>query len=249
MATPNKHCWYELITTDKAAAEAFYRDVVGWGIVDSGIAGMEYAILHAQEHPIGGMMAMANMPPLWFGYVAVDDVDAYVRKVEALGGRLHVGPDDIPEVGRFAVVADPQGASFVLFKGNGSPDPAPLPYMSNGTVGWNELHSSDWENAFAFYAALFGWAKDQPMDMGPMGTYQLFSTGNHAVGAMFNADDTPKSMWLYYFAVADIDAARAKVEAGGGRVTVEPMEVPGGMWVINATDPQGELFALVGPRA
>jgi predicted enzyme related to lactoylglutathione lyase len=249
MTTPNVHVWYELMTPDQDAAEAFYADVVGWSMADAGMPGMRYTLFSAGEHRLGGIMAEPDSPALWFGYVGVDDVDAYARRVIAGGGSIHRQPDDIPGVGRFAVAADPQGAVFVLFAGTpGDPPAPPAPYMTPGTVGWHELHTADWSAAFDFYAKLFGWAKDEAMDMGPMGTYQLIRTGApHAVGAMFN---NPASLpfWLYYFSVPGIDAAKARVEAAGGNVIEGPMEVPGGMWVLQATDPQGAMFALVGPR-
>lgn len=248
MINANNHVWYELMTNDQADAEKFYADVVGWKLSDSGMPGMRYTILSAGDHPIGGVMEMAEMPPFWFGYVGVDDVDGYARKVTDAGGAVHKGPDDIPDVGRFAVVADPQGAVFVLFKGNDMPDTQPLPYMTPGTVGWHELHTRDAQAALVFYSGLFGWRKDEAMDMGQMGAYQLFNTGGNAIGAMFNSPDMPRPMWLYYFSVPGIDAAQKKLEAGGGKVLNGPIEVPGGMWVVQAADPQAAMFALVGPR-
>jgi predicted enzyme related to lactoylglutathione lyase len=249
MTKPNKHCWYELITTDQDAAEKFYADVVGWGMQDSGMPGMRYTIIHADKHPVGGVMSMENgPPPVWLGYIAVDDVDACAKRVTDAGGTIHKAPEDIPDVGRFAVVTDPQGAAFVLFTPGPNSQFDPLPYMTPGTTGWHELHTTDWEGAWGFYSGLFGWAKDEAMDMGAMGTYQLFKTDANPVGAMFNSPATPRPLWLYYFSVPSIEGAKAKVEAGGGKVVNGPMEVPGGMWVINATDPQGALFALVGPK-
>src|SRR3954464_12155051 len=115
--------WHELMTTDADAAEAFYRDVVGWRTQDAGMPGMRYTILSVGEAGVGGIMTLppdacaAGARPGWIGYVGVDDVDAYAQRVKAAGGTVHKPPADIPGVGRFAVVADPQGANFVLFKG------------------------------------------------------------------------------------------------------------------------------------
>jgi uncharacterized protein len=251
MATPNKHVWYELITNDQDGAEKFYSGVMGWNLTDSGMPGMRYTIINAGDVPIGGMMSMENgPPPVWLGYVGVDDVDAYAAKVKQLGGSVHKGPEDIPGVGRFAVVTDPQATTFVLFKGapNDGFEPNSAPYMTVGTFGWHELHSTDWEADFAFYSALFGWTKDQAMDMGPMGTYQLFAAGDHAIGGMMNSPNLPHPMWLYYVSVDDIDAAKQRAEAGGAKIMIGPEEVPGPMWIIQATDPQGAMFAMVGPR-
>ncbi len=118
-----------------------------------------------------------------------------------------------------------------------------------GTVGWHELHSNDWEKAFAFYSGLFGWTKREAVDMGPMGTYQTFATGDGpAVGGMMNRrPEIPGPFWLYYFNVPAIDAASARVTDGGGKLLGEPHQVPGGSWIVHCTDPQGAMFAMVGP--
>src|ERR1035437_9827858 len=122
--------------------------------------------------------------PGWIGYVAVDDVDAIAARIKAAGGRIHHGPDNIPDVGRFAVVADPQGAVIALFKpstaGNRPLPAGPAP----GLVGWHELHATDQQAAFDFYAGLFGWTKAKAMDMGPMGVYQLFAIGGVPAGGV-----------------------------------------------------------------
>jgi predicted enzyme related to lactoylglutathione lyase len=112
------------------------------------------------------------------------------------------------------------------------------------------LHTTDWPAAFGFYAALFGWTKGEPFDMGPMGVYQLFATGDCPVGGMMNMTAEPKAPphWLYYFNVEAIDAAVARVAAAGGQVLNGPMQVPGGSWIVQGLDPQGAPFALVGPR-
>ncbi|MBV9840341.1 MAG: VOC family protein [Sphingomonadaceae bacterium] len=245
---PNHHVWYELITSDHDAAEAFYTKVVGWRFTDSGVPGMRYSILHAGERPIGGLMTMEGGPRhAWYGYVGVDDVDAFAGKAKAAGGSVHKEPEDIPGVGRFAYVADPQGAAFVLFKGNGTPDPEPLPFMAPGSCGWHELHSSDAAAGFDFYAGLFGWSKDEALDMGPMGTYQLFRTDRDGAAGGMMTDAANGPIWVYYFVTDEIEAAKARVLDAGGQVIHGPMEVPGGAWVLNGIDPQGAMFALVAP--
>lgn len=250
MVRPAQHVWFELVTSDQDAAEAFYADVVGWRMADAGMPGFRYTLASFGEARIAGIMAMPGAPPAWLGYVAVDDVDGDAAKVAALGGAVHKPAEDIPGVGRFAVVADPQGAAFVLFKGLPA-DPAmpQLPPMATGSIGWHELYATDWEAVFPFYAELLGWEKDEALDMGPMGTYQLFRAGGNAIGGMMNNPNVPRPMWLYYFVVDDIDAGKARLEAAGGTVMNGPMEVPGGAWVVQARDPQGAMFALVGMRA
>ncbi len=250
--------WYELMTTDLKAAEAFYAAVVGWTAKDSGMPGMAYTIFWSGDATIAGLMALPDevrkmgAPPAWSGYIAVDDVDAAVEKVKRLGGMIHMPPTDIPEVGRFAVAADPQGAVFFPFKPLPPPTPPVVPAPgSPGTIGWHELFASDWEKSFAFYSDLFGWQKDQAMDMGPIGTYQLFTApgGGPAIGGMFNKPaEVPVNFWLYYFVIDEVDAAVARVTANGGKVLFGPMEVPGGAFIVQCMDPQGAMFALTGPR-
>jgi predicted enzyme related to lactoylglutathione lyase len=190
-----------------------------------------------------------GVPPCWSGYVGVDDVDAYATRVTAAGGKLLREAQDIPGVGRFAVVADPYGAAFNLFKGSSAETPAPKVAGTPGYIGWHELHAGDGVGAFAFYSGLFGWTKGDAMDMGPQGVYQLFAINGIPVGGMMTkAAEVPQPFWQYYINVATMDAAVARVTAGGGKILMGPHQVPGGSWIVNCTDPQGAVFALVAPQ-
>ncbi len=246
--------WYDVMTTDTKAAEAFYRSVIGWETADSGMPGQSYTILSVGPAKIGGLMpipeeARANgARPVWMGYIGVADVDAYAAKVKAAGGAIHRAPADIPVVGRFAVAADPHGAAFILFKGDGEMSP-PAASGTPGTIGWHELSAGDREGAFAFYADLFGWTKADAVDMGAMGIYQTFATGGPAVGGMMTKrPDMPVPFWLYYFNVDAIDAALARVTGAGGTVLNGPHQVPTGSWIAQCLDPQGAIFAMVATR-
>ncbi|GGF13334.1 glyoxalase [Aliidongia dinghuensis] len=253
-----KFIWYELGTTDTAAAEAFYKKVVGWGAQDSGVKDeaapdKTYTIWSAGEVPIGGLMALpaeacaAGARPGWIGYIGVKDVDGFAEQVKRAGGAVVFGPADIPTVGRFAIVTDPQGARFTLFKGLSDQEMPTLPPGTPGTTGWHELVTSNWQGAFDFYSGLFGWVKGEGMDMGAMGTYQIFHIGDMPAGGMMTMADRPPS-WGFYVNTDAIDAAAARVRDGGGQVVNGPMEVPGGSWIINCIDPQGAAFALVAPK-
>jgi predicted enzyme related to lactoylglutathione lyase len=245
--------WYELMTTDAKAAEAFYRDVVGWRPQDSGQTGMAYTLLMIGDAGVAGLMKLddqaceAGAKPGWIGYIAADDVDATAERVKLAGGKIHYGPADIPNVGRFATVADPQGAVFALFKPTGHMD-APPPRPSEGapgTIGWHELFAADGAKAFDFYSKTFGWQKADAVDMGPMGIYQLFGKAGQAVGGMMTKPpNIERPVWNYYFNVDGIDAAAARVKAGNGQVVNGPMQVPGGTYVLQAIDPQGAFFCL-----
>lgn len=248
--------WYELMTSDTQAAQRFYSSVVGWHAQDSGMPGMQYTMFQVGEQAVGGMMALppdaasAGGRPAWIGYVGVDDVDACVRRVQAAGGTQCHAPQDIPGVGRFAVVADPGGAVFCVFHSSEGQSRTPLPMGTPGTVGWHELHAADGPKAWAFYRSQFGWVQDEAMDMGAHGVYQLFKAGSDEPngGMMTRMPEMPVPAWVYYFNVDAIDAAVARIGQGGGQVINGPMEVPGGQWIVQALDPQGAMFALVAPR-
>lgn len=247
---PGRFFWYDIMTTDTAAAQKFYGEVVGWGAEPSGASGQEYTLFTVDGRPVAGLMPVPQespgMRPCWTGYVGVDDVDAAAAHLEREGGTVHRPPTDVPGVIRFAVVADPQGAVFLLAKSLMEEPPADLPLGKPGTIGWRELYAADWKPAFAFYEKMFGWTKAEAVDMGPMGTYQLFATGAEPAGGMMTKPPViPVPHWIYYFNVPGIDAAVDRVTGGGGRIMNGPMQVPGGQWIVQCTDPQGAVFALV----
>lgn len=250
---PAKFVWYDLMTPEMKTSADFYARVVGWTIADSGMPGMNYSILKAGGIDVGGMMppppGTDGMPPMWNGHIFASDVDASAKKAVRLGGKIKQEATDIPGVGRFAVIADPSGATFILFKPNSSEPRAVVPDGTPGHIGWRELHAGDGKAAWEFYSGMFGWTKDRAMDMGPMGVYQLFAAGGPAIGAMMTkTPDTPVPHWRYYFNVDAIDAAAARVTKAGGKIVQQPMEVPNNQWIIVCTDPQGAEFALLAPK-
>jgi uncharacterized protein len=181
----NKHgdfIWYELITLDPDAAERFYRPLMGWTLSSSDQPGMDYRILSMPDGSVAGLMKTpegAPMPPAWLGYVAVDDVDAAAKAIAAAGGAVHMGPQDIPNVGRFAFVADPQGAMFYVMRGTSDETSSAFAYDQprEEHVAWNELMTSDPAGGWSFYGKAFGWTRDGEMDMGPMGKYEFIRHG------------------------------------------------------------------------
>ena len=246
--------WYELLTSDPDAAGAFYGDVIGWTIADSGQPGMDYRILSASEGAVAGLMKLpegageAGMRPIWLGYVGVDDVNAAVADITRAGGSVHMPAADIPSVGRIAMVADPQQVIFYVMRG--ASDEASRSFaQTDGHCAWNELSTSDQDAALAFYTGRFGWERGDAMPMGEMGEYRFINHGGEMIGAVMNRTaDGPPPAWLFYFQVPDIDRSAARVTAGGGTIHYGPAEIPGGQSIIVASDPQGALFGAVGPR-
>jgi len=252
--SPKNFVWYELMTSDMDAAEAFYKAVIGWTSQAFDNPGMRYTIMSAGDSMVTGVMTLPEEAramggqPCWVGYIYADDVDATTESVKQAGGKVYKAPEDIPNIGRFSVVTDPQGAMFLLFKPSEGANNPPAPMGTPGHVGWHELYTTDWSKAFEFYSQQFGWTKDQAMDMGPMGTYQLFAAGDGAIGGMMNKPEgVPVPVWGYYFNVPAIDAAVTRVKENGGQVLNGPMEVPGGAWIVNCMDPQHAMFSLVAP--
>jgi predicted enzyme related to lactoylglutathione lyase len=248
--------WYELLTSDPDAAGAFFGAVLGWTVTNSQQPGMDYRIFNVGDVPVGGLMALppgageSGMQPGWLGYINVADVDASVASIRAAGGAEHMPAMDVPNVGRMAMVADPQGAIFYVMTPISQEPSTAFAARTPGHGGWNELHTTDWRAALSFYAAQFGWATESEMDMGPMGTYLLFNAGSSpAIGGMLNSSEAPRPHWLYYFNVAEIESAAKRVSDSSGTVLMQPHQVPTGEWIVLARDPQGAMFALVGPKS
>ncbi|QJB69632.1 VOC family protein [Parasphingorhabdus halotolerans] len=262
---PNKHgdfIWYELMTNDADAAQDFYGAVLGWDFADSGQTGMDYRQISMKGNDVGGVMPLTpemtagGAQPCWRGYINVEDVDRMAEAITSAGGNVFMDPQDIGGVGRFAYVADPQGAMFYVMKPTppaDNPDATSMAFAATepmvGHCAWNELATSDQDAAINFYHDLFGWEQKDEMDMGPMGSYKFFHHGPGMIGAvMTKPDEMPVSAWTYYFRVADIDEAVKAIRSNGGQITLEPSEIPGGEFQLNAMDPQGAAFALVGAR-
>jgi predicted enzyme related to lactoylglutathione lyase len=236
------------MTADPSAAVAFYTDVVGWKTEPFG--GSHYLMWVGSQGPLGGVMALdaeakkMGAQPQWTSHVEVTDVDKAVASVRKLGGRVHVEPADIPTVGRFAVIADPQGASICVFKGD---KPMAIHDASkSGEICWAELMTTDHQAALGFYGELFGWKKIGEHDMGAMGVYVMFGVGTAPLGGMFTKakDDSARPQWRYYIETPDLSAALARAKAKGAEVLRGPMEVPGGAHVAQLRDPQGVAIAL-----
>jgi uncharacterized protein len=244
--------WYELMTTDIEAAIAFYAKVVGWSMRNASVPGMSYTLLTMGEATIGGLLRLpedarrTGAQPRWLGYVGVDDVDASARRILQLGGAVYIPPADIPEIGRFSVVADPQAATLALIRWL-SPGGLPVDALDKpGRVGWHELLAADGDKAFAFYSALFGWQKVEA-EIDPM--YRLFAAAGQTIGGMFTKPPILAiPLWLYYFNTGDIGAAAGRVTAGGGQILEGPVDLPGGSRVARCMDPQGAMFALIEKR-
>lgn len=260
---PNKHgdfIWYELMTNDRAGAELFYGNVVGWRFSSD----EHYRHIEASEGMVGGLLPLTpemiagGAQPAWIGYLAVDDVDASVRSITAAGGKVYLPARDMEGVGRMAMVADSQGAPFYVMRPEppaDRPDETSNAFAADrprtGHCAWNELATTDPEAAKTFYRDQFGWLQDGDLDMGPMGKYQFLWDGGRRfmLGAVMpKMPQQAASGWTFYFRVPDIDEAAQDIREQGGTLFQDPIEIPGGEYSLNASDLQGVAFGLVGPR-
>jgi hypothetical protein len=250
--THGTFCWSELGTRNAAAAKQFYTKLLGWQADDQPMpGGGTYTMMKLDGQDVGGLYEMSGeqfegVPPHWQYYVWVDDVDAVAGKAVSAGGQMLAPPMDIPEVGRMAVLLDPAGAAFALFKGSGHQGAArvaPAP----GSFSWNELMTTNAAGAKSFYATVFGWTpNDQPMEGM---TYTVFNNGDQMAAGMMQMDGdqwagVPPN-WMGYISVADCDATAALASELGGTVQVPPTDIPtvGRFAVIQ--DPTGAVFAVI----
>ena len=255
--------WYELMTTDPDAAAAFYGPVVGWKIGANAMPGgdMDYRMIERGDGgyaggvlALTGQMTAGGARPAWMGYLHVEDVDAEVAAITAEGGQVHMPPITMAGVGRMAMVADPQGAPVYLMaprppEGREDMESDVFSPDKARHVRWNELMTTNQDAAIAFYRKHFGWTQEGGMPMGELGTYAFVQHDGLGIGAIMPLmPDMPASVWSYYIGVDDIDRAAAAIGAEGGSIVNGPMEIPGGEFALNALDPQGAAFGLVGPR-
>jgi predicted enzyme related to lactoylglutathione lyase len=260
---PGSFIWYELLTTDANAAAKFYGAVVGWKIpqqADPQEGGRDYrAIGRSDGGSAGGVFKLTpdmlahGARPTWLGYLYVKNVEAALAAIAADGGSTLMPTMHLP-VGPIAMAADPMGTPFYVMcpiPPPGKPDAVSDVFDTAAAqhVRWNELASPDLARAKAFYAKHFGFEFNEVMPMGPLGDYCFADHAGVRIGAiMQKAEASVTTSWMFYFGVTSVAAAKWAIEAGGGRILQQPHQVPGGDWIVTATDPQGAPFGVVGPR-
>jgi predicted enzyme related to lactoylglutathione lyase len=247
--------WYELMTTGTAAAETFYKNVVGWTSAPFEASPNPYKVFkRSGDVQVAGLLERPegmDAPPFWAMYVAVPNLDDAVTQIKRLGGGELSPVIEVPTVGRLQMMKDPQGAAFYIIQPVSSEErPETAPEV--GEASWLELMTTDAPAAMKFYSELFGWRPSESLDMGPLGKYQMFNRPRGMIGGMMNKPPEMAQVpphWMIYFRVPNIDAAVERIKSNGGKILNGPMEVPGGDWVVNAMDPQGAAFALHATKA
>lgn len=241
--------WHDLITTDVSGSVDFYQRLFPeWSIdrLETG-EGSLYHVIEVNGRDIGGLVGVpedSGIPAHWIGYVAVDDCDAAVRRTIELGGKCLVPAIDVPQIGRFAIIQDPQGAVVKPFSAQKRFE-IPRQYVPGRPV-WNELLTSSPGSIRDFYRSVFGWSSvEQVVD--EAGAYTLFRTGESDVaGAMhMPADAEIPTSWLTYFHTGELDARAHSVQQAGGQTIVEPRPITGSGHFSVHVDPAGAFFALM----
>lgn len=248
---PGTPCWIDLASPDVDAAKAFYSEVFGWEADDQFDDDVRiYTNFHRDGQVIAGLGSqpddMTGMPPVWNTYIATDDVDATLAKVEQAGGNVMLPTMQVMDQGTMAVFADPTGAVLSVWQ----PDAhigAQLVNEAN-TWSWNELQSREVETAKDFGRAVFGWEFDM-MDM-PDGPYHVVQGGEQGVAGLMDMpegvpDEVPDH-WLVYFTVEDAQATIDAVVEAGGSVSWGPEATPVGL-IATVHDPHGGTFAVMQP--
>ncbi len=226
--------WHDLMCTDPAVAAGFYAEVFGWTCRNGRF--------FREGAPVAGIVALdpaLGWPSHWLPYVAVEDVDAAVGKAMANGGMPLLPPEDTPDGGRFAVLADPGGAAFAVLRGE-----APPPLTGPHALVWDELLTDD-DAVRSFYARALGYTVGVA-DMGPLGAGWALKAGGEPRASILASPLAVPPFWLAYVSVADVEATLAKVTAHGGRVVLPTVEIEGVGRIAVVEDPTGAVLGLLG---
>jgi len=248
--TPGTFSWTDLSTTDQDAAKQFYGQLFGWSAVDNDVGeGMVYSMMQVDGKDVAAISPQmqeqrdAGQPPVWSSYVTVESADATADQAQKLGATVHAPPFDVMDVGRMAVIQDPQGAFFIAWEPKRHIGAALV--NARGALSWNELASPDPDASAEFYRELFGWqiAPFEGMDMPYLG---IQNSDGHSNGGIRPAMENEPPYWLVYFGTQDAEADAAR--AGElGATSLAQMDIGVGKIAV-LQDPQGAVFALYAGR-
>ncbi|TMK66426.1 MAG: VOC family protein [Actinobacteria bacterium] len=240
--TVGRFVWHEQVSSDPKQAQGFYTELFGWGTEVFKPGEIDYTMISTGGQSHGGFSkAMEGAPPPhWIGHVRVENVDETIEKAKSAGGKLAAGPFEMSEVGRIAIITDPQGAFISAYQPE-SDGPG-----SEGVFVWDELGTTDVDGAQRFYGEVFGWSTT---DMGSeYGGYRIFQRGETRVGGLIALPDASMPAgWQPYVAVDDPDGTTAKANELGGSTLMEPMDVPNVGRIAVLRDPQGAVFGIIKP--
>jgi len=243
---PGTFSWTDLNTTDQDGAKKFYGGLFGWEADDQPVGdGMTYSMMNIGGKPVAGislqmeMQRQAGAPPAWNSYVTVESADESADLATKLGANVIAPPFDVMDVGRMAVIQDPQGGFVMIWE--------PKLHIgaslvnAHGALSWNELATPDLDASAGFYTELFGW-QAEPLE-GMEFPYRVIQNAGASNGGMRPSQPNEPTYWLVYFGTDDIDASLAKSTELGGTTLMGPMDIGMGKIAV-VQDPQGAAFAL-----
>ncbi|MBL8482973.1 MAG: VOC family protein [Rhodocyclaceae bacterium] len=244
---PGKFVWYEHMSDDVERARAFYGALFGWTSDPVDMGGMPYHMIQNGARGIGGFRTgEIAWPAMWMSYMSVEDVDGAVGRAAALGAKVLLPPTDFPPVGRGAMLTDPQGAVFSVWR-SAEGDP-PESGGQSGDWCWNELSTPDDLAALAFYEQAFGY-RHISRDMGDFVYHILTRADGGMCGGLMRTPlgAPPQPFWTPYVVVEDADAIAARAPELGGMLCYGPQDIPDvGRFAVLA-DPQNAVFAVLKP--
>jgi predicted enzyme related to lactoylglutathione lyase len=247
--TPGTFSWADVTTPDQPAAKEFYSGLFGWEANDSPVGdGVFYSMMLLDGHNVAAVSPQpqqqreAGVPPTWNNYITVESADDAAAKASQLGATVHAPPFDVMDVGRMAVIQDPQGAFFMVWEAKTNIGAGLV--NQPGALVWNELASPDLDASAKFYSDMFGWTT-QPLEDSPQ-PYLVVMNGDNSNGGMrllSEEDAHVPPHWLPYFGIDDLDRGLAKTKELGGTVVGGPIDI--GIAKIGIVqDPQGAMFAI-----
>jgi uncharacterized protein len=245
--SPGTFSWADLATTDQNAAKQFYGALFGWEAIDSPVGeGVVYSMMMIGGKPVAGIgpqpepQRQAGAPPAWNSYVTVESADQAVDRAKDLGATVPAAPFDVMDVGRMAVIQDPQGAFFMVWE--------PKQHIGaslvnqRGALSWNELASPDMDASAGFYRELLEW-KTEPFEGSGMPYLVIQTAAGGGNGGIRPVMENEPPYWLVYFGSDDIDADLAQATELGATKLADAMDIGVGKVAV-LQDPQGAVFAL-----
>jgi predicted enzyme related to lactoylglutathione lyase len=253
-AKPGSFCWFELATSDQAAAKKFYGGLFGWTANDSPMGpGSFYTIFQLRGRNVGAAytlmpdQARQGVPPHWGTYVAVANAEEAVAKAKTLGGTVLAGPMDVAEHGRMAVLSDPTGAAISLWQAKQHQGVGVAGEV--GAFSWSELLTRDTTAATRFYTALFGWKTKVTEGAGlPYTHWQNDGVDIGGMMAILEQWGPMPPHWVNYVQVQNCDETAAKATSLGGKVCMPPTDIPNTGRFAMLQDPQGAMLSVIALR-
>ena len=250
-AKPGNFCWYELATSDHAAAKQFYGSLFGWTATDSPMGPdgcYTMFLLHGKyvgaAYTLMPDQAKQGVPPHWGTYVAVANVDDATGKARSLGATILAGPMDVSEHGRMTVLKDPTGAVISLWQAKNNQGVQLA--GENGTFCWSELATRDTAAAASFYTSLFGWKTKVSDGVGfPYTHWQNDGADIGGMMAIMKEWGPMPPHWVNYVQVNNCDDTVAKATSLGAKVCMPPTDIANTGRFATLQDPQGAMFCVI----